>query len=179
MRRYLQLHPDSRCDAVGAIAVDVTRPRPGTLMLHYELTGVLDRLRLPPVTDPVPADELWRHTCFEAFVRVPPEAAYREFNFSPSTQWAAYRFTAYRCAEPGGPADPPHIAVHPTATGLELHAALRLNALADAAWQLGLSAVIEEANGRLSYWALKHVPGKPDFHNTQTWAAETGPPQAS
>jgi hypothetical protein len=37
-------------------------------------------------------DELWRHTCFEAFVRTSPAPAYYEFNFAPSTQWAAYRF---------------------------------------------------------------------------------------
>lgn len=173
MRRYLQLHPDCRCEAVGAIAVDVTRPRRGTLMLHYEITGLLDGIVLPPVTDPVAADGLWRHTCFEAFLRESSMAGYREFNFSPSTQWAAYRFTAYRCAEDGAALiEPPHIAVHPTATGLDLHAALLVNDMADKDWQLGLSAVIEEANGRMSYWALSHAPGKPDFHNSETWTAE-------
>ena len=29
---------------------------------------------------------------------------------------------------------------------------------------LGLSAVVEEENGTLSYWALKHPRDKPDFH---------------
>jgi hypothetical protein len=30
--------------------------------------------------------------------------------------------------------------------------------------QVGLSAVVEEESGTLSYWALKHGPGKADFH---------------
>jgi hypothetical protein len=28
-----------------------------------------------------------------------------------------------------------------------------------------VSAVIEENSGAKSYWALKHPPGKPDFHH--------------
>ena len=31
--------------------------------------------------------------------------------------------------------------------------------------RLGLSAVIEATDGSLSYWALRHPPGKPDFHH--------------
>ena len=42
------------------------------------------------------ADELWKTTCFEAFLRPMGEESYREWNFAPSSQWAAYRFTGYR-----------------------------------------------------------------------------------
>jgi len=34
----------------------------------------------------------------------------------------------------------------------------------DRGWRLGISAVIEEADGTKSYWALAHPDGKPDFH---------------
>ena len=37
---------------------------------------------------------------------------------------------------------------------------------------LGLSAVIEEADGNVSYWALAHPPGKPDFHHSDCLALE-------
>jgi hypothetical protein len=30
--------------------------------------------------------------------------------------------------------------------------------------RVALSAVVEEENGTLSYWALRHAPGKADFH---------------
>lgn len=46
--------------------------------------------------EPGPTDELWRTTCFEAFVRPAGENAYREWNFAPSGDWAAYDFTGYR-----------------------------------------------------------------------------------
>ena len=38
--------------------------------------------------------------------------------------------------------------------------------------QLGLSAVVEAADGGLSYWALKHPPGKPDFHHVDAFALQ-------
>ena len=41
--------------------------------------------------------------------------------------------------------------------------------------RIGLSAVIEEANGRISYWALAHPPGKPDFHHADCFALEFSP----
>ena len=37
---------------------------------------------------------------------------------------------------------------------------------------LGLAAVIESGNGDLSYWALKHPPGKPDFHHAHGFVYE-------
>jgi len=41
-----------------------------------------------------------------------------------------------------------------------------------AAWRLGLSAVLEEASGRTSYWALAHSTAKPDFHHADCFACE-------
>src|SRR5579872_2869519 len=96
MRQALRLHPDSHCAAVAGIDVDVTRPRAGSLVLSYVVTGKIGDLRLPAVTASVRADELWRHTCFEVFVRASTGEPYYEFNFAPSTQWAAYRFDRCR-----------------------------------------------------------------------------------
>jgi hypothetical protein len=66
----------------------------------------------------------------------------------------------------------PRIAVHIAAATFELDATLDLASLPAAAWALGLTAVIEETNGRKSYWALKHPPGKPDFHHADCFAAQ-------
>ena len=94
MRRFLQPHPNSTDLPAVQIEVNVTRPRAGLLALSYTLTGNLDDISLPAVAT-ARRDELWRHTCFEAFVRASGNEYY-EFNFSPSTQWAAYRFSGYR-----------------------------------------------------------------------------------
>jgi hypothetical protein len=53
-----------------------------------------------------------------------------------------------------------------------LHASLKWNGdlPSGAARQLGVAAMIEETNGRRSYWALAHPPGKPDFHHADCFA---------
>jgi hypothetical protein len=172
MRHTLRLHPDSLCAAATRIEVDIARPRPGSLILSYVVSGRIGDLRMPPVVAPARTDELWRHTCFEAFVRPSPGPAYCEFNFSPSTQWAAYGFDSYRsgmrvAAEIGAP----RIEVRSSADSYTLQAALELGELS-LPWRIGLSAVLEETNGRKSYWALAHPPGKPDFHHSDCFTLE-------
>ena len=166
--------------ATTGIVVEVARPRPGNLALRYIVTGNLTDLRMPPLTAPERADGLWRQTCFEAFVRAAPDAAYYEFNFAPSTQWAAYRFNGYRrgmSVVDGISA--PRIEVRSEGGFYELRASLELDRLPDlprdAAWRPGLSAVIEETSGGMSYWALAHPPGKTDFHHSDCFALELAP----
>src|SRR4051794_37802033 len=96
MRQILKLHPDSRCDAVTSILAEASQPTPGGLRLRYLIEGDLPRIALPPRPAPARPDELWRRTCVEAFVHNPEAPAYLELNVAPSTEWAAYRFTAYR-----------------------------------------------------------------------------------
>src|SRR6516165_3915475 len=95
MRQTLRLHPDSQCLAVTRVEVEVARPEAHTLILVYVVTGKISDLLMPPVATASRTDELWRHTCFEAFI-CGPGSAYYEFNFAPSTQWAAYQFSGYR-----------------------------------------------------------------------------------
>lgn len=165
MRHALIRHPDFPCDAVRAIAVEVTRSEAG-LALRYILTGDPAALAIPPRSVPERTDGLWRHTCFEAFLG--DGEAYTEVNLSPSTQWAAYCFDGYR--QGMAPADlvPPVIETARTDTTFELGATLAL----PPGDRLGLSAVIEEADGRISYWARAHPPGRPDFHHPDCFAAD-------
>ena len=171
MRQFLIRHPDSGCClAVAHIEVNASRLRGSSLALSYTVTGKLDDICISAVVATARNAELWRHTCFEAFVRAPSRNEYYEFNFSPSTHWAAYRFSGYR----GGMClaaemSVPLIEVSSNPDCFTLTASLELDRLAglqaSALWCLGLSAVIEDRAGRKSYWALAHPPGKPDFHH--------------
>jgi hypothetical protein len=176
MRQLLKVHPDSK-RATLDIEVHAARSQPGSLALRYILTGNVSDLRMPPMAAPTRADGLWRHTCFEAFVRVSPGAAYYEFNFAPSMQWAAYRFSAYRSGRSDmSDVHAPHLEARTTATSYELRASLETAEMpdlpSDVPWQLALSAVIEESNGRKSYWSLAHPSGKPDFHHPDCFALD-------
>jgi hypothetical protein len=180
MRQALRLHPDSPSFAANHVEVEVTRPRTGSLLLRYLVTGQIGDLRLPPVTAPARTDELWRASCFELFVRASPEAGYYEFNFAPSTQWAAYWLTGYRsgmriATEIGTP----RIEVRSSPDCYTLQVALELDQLSrlprDAGWRLGLSALIEDTGGRTSYWALAHPSGNADFHHTDCFAHDFSP----
>lgn len=173
----LRPHPATPCTAVHALSVLVARTPSGALELRYELKGDLPQLRLPaPAPAPGAADGLWHHTCFEAFIGHAAQSRYREFNFSPSGQWAVYDFDAerVRAAHPAPP-HPPQIHVDQQGDALVLTAALVTDALAplcgDAPALLGLTAVVQTAQGALSYWALAHPHPAPDFHARAGWTA--------
>jgi hypothetical protein len=171
MRRNLKRHPDFPCVAVEAIAADAVRVSADEVAFLYRVKGTIGGLRMPPPAASTRTDLLWQHSCFEAFVRVGPGAAYYEFNFSPSTQWAAYHFDAYRSGRRDHVMDAPQIAIRSTRGAFELEA--RVQGLpAGEALRIGLSAVIEDTEGGKSYWALAHPPGKPDFHHEESFTLE-------
>jgi hypothetical protein len=176
----LKRHADSRCIAATRIEVDVAQPSAGSVALSYIVHGNIDALRLPPVTAPTRGDELWQHTCFEAFIGTAVGAAYYELNFSPSTRWAAYRFDSHRsgmriATEIGAPT----IEVQSSPERYVLRASLNLDGLSDlprdTGWRLGLAAITEDTHGGKSYWALAHPPGKPDFHHFDCFAHDFFP----
>jgi len=176
-------HPDTPRAAVDSIDTDLRWERSGTLAIIYRLTGAIQRLRIPPFQSAHRADGLWGHTCFEAFLGAKNDAEYYEFNFSPSGEWAVYGFRDYR---DGGPIDAdgfqPAIFINREDRILELVAKIRLDQLPelqlDVCLSLGLAAVIEEIDGNLSYWALKHPVGNPDFHNPVNFILEIHSPVA-
>jgi hypothetical protein len=177
MRHALRRHPDSLCVAATRIEVDVARPSAGSLVLTYVVDGNIRELRLPPAAAPARGDELWQHTCFEVFVGTAAGAAYYEFNFSPSTRWAAYRFSSHRdgmrvATEMSAPA----IETRSASERYTLQASLNLHELStlprDVGWRLGLAAITEDMRGGKSYWALAHPSGKPDFHHFDCFALE-------
>lgn len=164
MLASLKPHPDDRCDAVDRIHVEVAR-RESLLELRYLVSGRLDAVRLPGFAAPRRADELWQHTCFEAFIRKPGEGSYLELNFAPSGEWAAYRFARYRGGRTDAEPAPIRFETRLDEGSYELRAAYLLDLPAQTPWELNLTTIIEEASGRKSYWALAHPPGKADFHH--------------
>lgn len=166
-------HPSTPCGLVRRFTVRLRKASDGLLALEYAIEGDISGLHIPCLREARRADGLWRHTCFEAFLT--RGEGYYEFNFGPSSEWAVYRFEAYRDGmSVVRAARPPKIALALRTDRLALSTAIDLNDLpagpGSAEPRLALSAVIEEAGGGLSYWALAHPPGKPDFHHPDSFA---------
>lgn len=176
--RNLVCHPQSPSRGIDAIDVRVESATKGTLALTFVLLGDLATLRIPEERPSRRVNELWRHTCFEAFLMTGNGPGYREYNFSPSGEWAAYEFRDYRQAQDqqaGVTADEsaPVIRVHRSVQHLALEAEVPLESPSlTRSIRLGLSAVVESVDSGLSYWALRHPPGKPDFHLSDAFALQ-------
>jgi len=176
-RALLLAHPDTPGEAVWSIAVGAQLTDGTHLACHYALHGDMARVRIPGPGAGRRSDGLWKHTCFEAFVAAQGEKDYYEFNFSPAFDWAAYRFADYRSGMSAARlAEAPGLQVRRTARQLDLTTTVHLSGLASLrgarVLRVALAAVVEEDDGRLSYWALQHGPGSPDFHDPDSFAFE-------
>jgi hypothetical protein len=175
MNLRLKPHPDSPAPDI-RIEVDAARSGPW-LRLDFQLFGDTSAVKVPNDTAPARQDGLWQSTCFEAFVAERLNGPYFELNLSPSSEWAAYRFDSYRTGmQPALEGPENKIFVILDDGILEVCASFDFDDLPELSaapkWHLALSAVIEEANGRKSYWALDHPPGKADFHHPDSFAHE-------
>ncbi len=96
MQLSLTPHPDTPCPALSAITATITQAQDGRLLIEYVAVGHVDTVLWPKPAKAERTDGLWQSSCFELFISAPGTRAYQEFNFSPSTAWAAYQFEDYR-----------------------------------------------------------------------------------
>lgn len=167
------------------LAVDGWIRRQGEqLAVTYRLHDPQQTLAIPPLAPaPQRRDGLWQATCVELFLAVPGQESYREFNLSPSGDWAVYRLEGYR---QGLAPDPAWSALplrrrddgadgagagnsngNGADTGiLELHLQTHLpSELATArTLEVAITAVLQNHDGTCSYWALVHPGPEADFH---------------
>ncbi len=177
MQAYrLTSHPDHPPKSVNSVEARIVGSDPAWLQLRWRIEGASD-LVLPAITGRGRADGLWQTTCFELFLRPDGGEEYHEWNLSPSRQWNAYHFTGYRDGmQPLDLQRAPDCVMRPGSKFAIFDAAIPRAALPDRPCALGLCAVIEEAGGTKSYWALAHaVDEKPDFHDPSCFAAALDP----
>ena len=156
-------HPNFAPGEVSSVSVRWSELPDRRLMLRYMVQGC-GKLVVPAYRGRGRGDELWKSTCFELFL-YDGQGRYREFNFSPSGQWAAYDFSGYRnLAGNFEPRQTPEIK-HEAGESLFIQTVFLDRRELDGAERAALAAVIEEQGGRPSYWALAHAELKPDFHD--------------
>lgn len=178
----LTCHPSSPARPALDVAASAHTLGRARAVFRYRVAGDVRGIRIPRSGAARRTDGLWRHTCFEAFLRPAGDERYLELNFSPSTAWAAYAFAGYRCRlEPPPALEPPTIRCRAGESTFELEATVRLggwvgrqgelgsSAAIDLDSAVGLATVIEDVDGCLSYWALAHPRATPDFHAAEGW----------
>jgi hypothetical protein len=164
----LECHPSIAAPPIEVDAIALILAT-DALSFRYRVRGDIRQLRIPNPGPKARTDGLWRHTCFEAFVKPKNAERYFELNFSPSSAWAAYSFDSYRLGmQPLHAMKAPVIRCHAGDDTFTLEATVTMKSLRfDSA--IGLAAVIEDERGAVSHWALAHPQPKPDFHDAAGW----------
>jgi hypothetical protein len=168
-------HPDIGPKGVGSVEVEVVMGNEAVLLRYaVEPAGTL----LLPTHGRERRDNLWQGTCFELFVN-PDSRGYVEFNFAPLMAWNAYSFVDWRMGRrPYQPDVEPRIQDSRTDSRkenlpdrYELDAIIGADLLTLGPAGVSLAAIIQEEDGTMSYWALAHPPGEPNFHHADCFVA--------
>ncbi len=164
-------HPQSDAGGIAAIDVTATLGQGGEFKLVYRVTGAIGALKIADPAIPDRVDGLWKNTCFELFVGNSEDKSYLEYNFAPSGQWAAYQFSGYRAEMAQLETEAPKISVVDGGQFLTVSVKLYVpDTERHVDLWVGISAVAATKSGKISYWALAHPAGSPDFHHNDCFA---------
>jgi hypothetical protein len=139
------------------------------LTLYYLISGEIENILFPlKSVSPRRQDELWKLTCFEFFLAIKDRPEYWEFNMSPSGDWNVYHMDAYRRVgfrEETSLQQLPFEAQR-EADKFHLNVVVDLNPILQRrqSLELGITGIIQTADGKETYWALSHPARQADFH---------------
>src|SRR5215204_4788828 len=153
----LSRHPDTPPGAIHTVDAELRRI-PGGAVATFRATGDASKLVIPRNAPPERTANLWRTTCFELFVAGESEG-YREYNLSPSGAWAAYEFDRHRHGMRDVEA---RVEVESSCDNRSLLLIAKIETDFPLPAHVGLSAIIEESDRIIRYWATAFAPGEPD-----------------
>ena len=175
MEFQLHRHPDCPTGKAISIVTHIEKIAPQRIAFVYRVSGDIDHVAMPIKRPATRTDDLWHETCFEAFLAGADE--YIEFNFSPSTQWAAYHFDGYRRGmRAANEISSVNIVQKQSIDEFELTAIINAAELPRAIAnidRIALSTVIKDKDGAVTYFALAHPQGTPDFHHPDCFTPQT------
>ncbi|MDO9181573.1 MAG: hypothetical protein Q7U04_04155 [Bacteriovorax sp.] len=113
--------------------------------------------------------KLWEKTCFELFIKNEANQ-YIEFNFSPNFQWNCFYFNFQgEALKEWEQMQMPVIDVLLSSDHYLLFAEIKKDyfpeGFFDTDLHAGITSVIKDKKGTLSYWALSHADTRPNFHH--------------
>jgi hypothetical protein len=119
--------------------------------------------------------KLWEKTCFELFIKNENDS-YIEFNFSPNFEWNCFYFE-----KKGDPLKElnqmkmPELDILLSKDNFLLFAKIQKEYFPKGFFEdnqslnVGISSVIKDRKGNLSYWALSHCDSRPNFHHFESF----------
>ena len=147
-----------------------------SVFISYKITGNLSLLDLG---EGHPKHErkikLWEKSCFELFIQN-AQNEYIEFNFSPEFEWNSFYFK-----KKGDPIveflkmKTPKLDILLSLEVFHLIAEIDKKNfpegffLKDLGLKAGITSVIKDKEGKLSYWALSHEDQRPNFHHPDSF----------
>lgn len=147
-----------------------------SISLTCALSGSLADIVIPPAAAPPRRrDRLWEGTCLELFLGPKNSERYWEFNLSPSGDWNVYRFSSYRSGmkeERAFRALPFSVEAAMDEVRFSLQFGGGPITLSDELLEAAVTAVIRDARGGMSYWALIQSGPEPDFHQRDSFIIE-------
>lgn len=176
MSKLISFHSTPLTEALKISATSL-RLTPQVIELEFRLEGALQSIRWGDSNSTLPQrkDELWKGTCFEAFLSLStdPSEPYYEINCSPHGDWNIYHFDSYRqgmIAAPDLQVELVKQAILPERAvfAIQIRGPLPTDPLLT-----GLTAVVQFLDSTVSYWALQHSQKKADFHDKTTFIAKT------
>lgn len=143
------------------------------LFLQYQISGDIHDLHIPRRSGlGSRRHDLWKGSCFEAFIGLSESERYWEVNLSPNGDWNVYSFSDYRqdMVEELALSSLP-CTFYETRTDLWLDLIVDLRALfrEDHPLDLGISCVLKHHSGDLTLWALCHPGARADFHHRSSF----------
>lgn len=157
------------------LSADVARSAQ-LLQLRFRLAGPLALLAIPePAAAPERRDGLWQATCFEAFWAEAGAEPYWELNLSPAGHWNLYRLDGYRqglAEEQAFSSLPFQIHHGPAELVLVVELPLPPALGPQTPLELAITAVLAQADGNVSFWALVHPGSEADFHRRDGFLLE-------
>lgn len=139
-----------------------------SIFISYKLTGEIDKIELGRIPRHERVIKLWEKTCFELFIKN-ERNEYMEFNFSPVFEWNAFFFP--KKGDPLTEWQKIKSVKTDILDSLEVFKVIVEISKADFPENFfegptaGITSVIKEKNGNLSYWALSHEDQRPNFHH--------------
>jgi hypothetical protein len=142
------------------------------ISLDFEVSGNISDILFPELTTSHQRkDSLWEQTCFEAFISWKNQKFYWELNLSPSGDWNFYYFDDYRSGQREERKIDRVFYQREDTQHKNFLVTLDLTPILPQKTELslGLAAVIEKRDHSKSYWTLRHLSSKPDFHIRQSF----------